>query len=288
MYEMVTGHVPFDGDSTVSVAIKHLQEEVPSPAEEVPDLPYSLECIILKCTQKNASARYLSCEDLILDLKRSLVDPEGDFVVSGVYGNTGDRTVVMSTEELDRLQKERYDEEDDYDGEYDEDEEDEYEDDRYTKNRKKNAVDPHTKKIMKILMIVAAAVIALAVIFMVANAAGLFKGGAGTTQTASSKVTVPDVTGMTEKEAQEALNKKKLGMVVSERKESDKYDKGEIISQDPGKREKSGKEYGNKSRCQYREEGRNSSCARCSRTGPRQSTESFGKGQSCSDFRRTV
>ena len=136
------------------------------------------------------------------------------------------------------MQKERYDEEDDYDGEYDEDEEDEYEDDRYTKNRKKNAVDPHTKKIMKILMIVAAAVIALAVIFMVANAAGLFKGGAGTTQTASSKVTVPDVTGMTEKEAQEALNKKKLGMVVSERKESDKYDKGEIISQDPGKGKK--------------------------------------------------
>ncbi|MEJ8735257.1 MULTISPECIES: Stk1 family PASTA domain-containing Ser/Thr kinase [Mediterraneibacter] len=238
MYEMVTGHVPFDGDSTVSVAIKHLQEEVPSPAEEVPDLPYSLECIILKCTQKNPSARYLSCEDLILDLKRSLVDPEGDFVVSGVYGNTGDRTVVMSTEELDRLQKERYDEEDDYDGEYDEDEEDDYEDDRYTKNRKKNAVDPNTKKIMKILMIVAAAVIALAVIFMVANAAGLFKGGAGTTQTASSKVTVPNVTGMTEEEAQEALNKKKLGMVVSERKESDKYDKGEIISQDPGKGKK--------------------------------------------------
>ena len=76
MYEMVTGHVPFDGDSTVSVAIKHLQEEVPSPAEEVPIFPYSLECIILKCTQKNPSARYLSCEDLILDLKRSLVDPE--------------------------------------------------------------------------------------------------------------------------------------------------------------------------------------------------------------------
>ena len=53
MYEMITGHVPFDGDSTVSVALKHLQEEIKSPAEEVPDIPYSLECIIMKCTQKN-------------------------------------------------------------------------------------------------------------------------------------------------------------------------------------------------------------------------------------------
>lgn len=52
MYEMITGHVPFDGDSTVSVALKHLQEEITSPAEEVPNIPYSLECIIMKCTQK--------------------------------------------------------------------------------------------------------------------------------------------------------------------------------------------------------------------------------------------
>ena len=137
---------------------------------------------------------------MILDLKRSLVDPEGDFVYSGIYGNTGDRTVVMSTEELDRVQGRPYDDEEYDDEDYDDEEEDD-EDGRYEKNRKKNNVDPNTKKIMKILMIVAAAVIALAVIFMIANAAGLFKGGAGTTQTTSSKVTVPDVTGRTEEDA---------------------------------------------------------------------------------------
>ena len=53
MYEMVTGHVPFDGESTVTVAIKHLQEEIISPIVEVPDTPKSLEKIILKCTQKS-------------------------------------------------------------------------------------------------------------------------------------------------------------------------------------------------------------------------------------------
>ena len=58
LYEMVTGQVPFDGDSTVSVAIKHLQEEITPPSEIVPDIPYSLEQIILKCTQKNSERRY--------------------------------------------------------------------------------------------------------------------------------------------------------------------------------------------------------------------------------------
>ena len=58
MYEMVTGRVPFDGDSTVSIAIKHLQEEMVSPSRYTPDLPYSLEQIILKCTQKNPERRY--------------------------------------------------------------------------------------------------------------------------------------------------------------------------------------------------------------------------------------
>lgn len=118
MYEMITGHVPFDGDSTVTVALKHLQEEIKSPAEEVPDIPYSLECIIMKCTQKNPAMRYQSCDELLQDLKHSLVDPEGDFVVLGGRRRS-DRTVVMSPEEVERLQRERgYDEDDEYDEDY--------------------------------------------------------------------------------------------------------------------------------------------------------------------------
>ena len=105
MYEMVTGHVPFDGDSTVTVALKHLQEEITSPAVEVPYQPYSLECIIMKCTQKNPGARYHDCASLLLDLKRSLVDPDGDFVVTGAVAADTGRTVVMSTEELERGQQ---------------------------------------------------------------------------------------------------------------------------------------------------------------------------------------
>lgn len=75
LYEMVTGQVPFNGDTTVEVAMKHLQEEITPPSELVPDIPYSLEQIILKCTQKNAERRYSDVDELIQDLKHSLVDP---------------------------------------------------------------------------------------------------------------------------------------------------------------------------------------------------------------------
>ncbi len=79
LYEMVTGQVPFNGDTTVEVAMKHLQEEITPPSELVPDIPYSLEQIILKCTQKNAERRYSDVDELIQDLKHSLVDPDERF-----------------------------------------------------------------------------------------------------------------------------------------------------------------------------------------------------------------
>lgn len=241
MYEMITGNVPFDGDSTVSVALKHLQEEIVSPAEEVPDIPYSLECIIMKCTQKNPGLRYHDCAALLLDLKRSLVDPEGDFVVlgAGAGGDTG-RTMVMSTEELEQVQargRNDYDDDDDYDYD-DEDEEERVPVRRQSRGRKKNDVNPDTKRIMRILMIVAGVVIALLVLFLVANAAGFFS-GPGLVANEEDMVEVPDVRGMTYDEAQEELRKYDLGIKRASAEEpSNEYAKGEIKSQDPGEGEK--------------------------------------------------
>ena len=80
MYEMLTGHVPFDGDTTVAIALKHLQEEIQSPRKYVPELPKSTVQIIYKCTQKSPDRRYSDMAELISDLKESLVNPEGDFV----------------------------------------------------------------------------------------------------------------------------------------------------------------------------------------------------------------
>ena len=80
MYEMVTGRVPFDGDTTVAIAIKHLQEEIESPSKYTPNLPFALEQIILKCTQKSPDRRYNNMAELIDDLKHSLMEPQGNFV----------------------------------------------------------------------------------------------------------------------------------------------------------------------------------------------------------------
>lgn len=246
MYEMVTGHVPFDGDSTVSIAIKQLQEEIVPPSEEV-DIPYSLEQIILKCTQKSPDRRYHNAQELMLDLKRSLVDPEGDFVrIDGMPMDTS-ATVMVTEDELARIKNSSYD--DEYDDDYDDDEYDEYDDDGYDDEYEDDEYDddydddgaqdedvnPRMAKVMKILMIVVAVIIAFIAIFLIGKAAGVFKFGPGTaiTDTKSEKVEVPNVVGMDEDEAIKALNKAGLGYKITARKESDKYEKGEVMQQSP-------------------------------------------------------
>lgn len=102
LYEMVTGRVPFDGDTTVAIAIKHLQEEMVPPSTYAEDLPNSLEQIISKCTQKSVDRRYSRMEDVIADLKHSLIDPQGDFVkLTSV--DTEAKTVVISDKELGEI-----------------------------------------------------------------------------------------------------------------------------------------------------------------------------------------
>ena len=103
MYEMVTGRVPYDGDSTVAVAIKHLQDEMVPPSEYAPDVPISLEKIILKCTQKSADRRYDSMESLLVDLRKSLLSPDDDFVDLVPY-NQG-KTRVLTDDEVKEIQE---------------------------------------------------------------------------------------------------------------------------------------------------------------------------------------
>ena len=102
LYEMVTGRVPFDGDSTVEIALHHLQDEIPSPRKFTPELPFSTEQIILKCTQKSPDRRYQSVEELIRDLKESLVNPGGNFVVIPQVDRKA-HTVKLTEEEMRQI-----------------------------------------------------------------------------------------------------------------------------------------------------------------------------------------
>ncbi len=80
MFEMLTGRVPFNGETTVAIAIKHIQEEMLSPREYVFEIPVSVEQIVFKCCQKSPDRRYQSMGELIVDLKKSLMTPDEDFV----------------------------------------------------------------------------------------------------------------------------------------------------------------------------------------------------------------
>lgn len=230
MYEMITGSLPFDGDSTVSIALKHLQEDIVPPSDIVIDLPYSLEQIVLKCTQKSADRRYMNVAQLVRDLKRSLQDPDGDFVRIAPLVNVAD-TVMITPEELERIQGGV-----EYESDYSEDYDDEYDDEEYERERrrkaakKKNEIDPRMAKIMKIMTIVAAVVFVGVLVLIIGNVAGLFKPGTGVIEQDQSHY-VPKLVGMKLEEAEEACLEAGLVLQVVREEEHEKYDKGYVFKQ---------------------------------------------------------
>jgi len=107
MYEMVTGRIPFEGETPISVALKHIQEEPKKPRNINSKIPKSLEDIILKAMEKDVNKRYSNVTEIIADLKQSLIMPNGDFVKKNVTAD--ENTKIMEPirytdvkEELDR------------------------------------------------------------------------------------------------------------------------------------------------------------------------------------------
>lgn len=247
MYEMVTGRVPFDGDTTVAVAIQHLQEEMVSPSAYAKDLPISLEKIILKSTQKNPDRRYQNMEELLLDLKKSLISPNEDFVMMIPLGNQ-DKTRVIGADELAQINKGSSKATRD-DVELPDDDEDEEEEDD-----EEGILNPKMEKAVTIMGIVAAVIIIGILVFIVGNALGIFKFGGskkGTsteatqteqlteTSTADTEmVKMINVKNMTLDDAKAALDKIGLKIAQDGTASSDDIDEGKIVSQsvDEGKK----------------------------------------------------
>ncbi len=257
MYEMVTGRVPFDGETTVAIAIQHLQEEMVAPSAYAPDLPVSLEKIILKCTQKSPDRRYDNISDLLIDLKKVLISPNDDFVTMVPSGNQ-DKTRVISGDEVDRIKNARnYQPEDargerraesrrqEYRGDYEEPEADEDEEDEGD-----GFLNPKLEKAVTIGGIVAAVLIVCLILYLIGNVFGIFSGvskknKADTTETTEEQhsvinteakkkdqVTMIKVTGMTFDEAKSELYKLGLGIQEAGNQSSDTFAEGEIMSQD--------------------------------------------------------
>ena len=97
MYEMVTGRVPFDADTPVSVALKHMQEKPEEPIEVNNHVPVAVNKIIMKALQKDATLRYQSASEMLIDLRKALKNPDGDFVEELEYDPTA-KTQKINTD----------------------------------------------------------------------------------------------------------------------------------------------------------------------------------------------
>lgn len=250
MFEMVTGRVPFDGDTTVAVALQHLQEEIARPSIYAPDLPISFEKIILKCTQKTPDRRYQTIEELLTDIRRSLAHPDEDFVTIAPLVDGG-KTKVISPEELDKIKEGRGVAEDLNDDDTDADNGDEYADDEDDDDDGK-LLNPKMDKAITIMGIVTAVIIVIVIIYLALSVAGVFKFGGkknsesqqteSQTQTESESESetqtetegqMIDIRGMSVEDAQKAVDRLKLDLTVFafETKQSDQKD-GTILEQD--------------------------------------------------------
>lgn len=254
LYEMLTGVVPFDGDTTVAVAVQHIQDEIPAPSTVVEGIPIAIDKIVMKCTQKKTERRYQNASELIADLKKALVMPEQDFVkMAPVYGAASvvNNNKQDENEDMKNKNKKYYDDnlDDDYDdGEDDElDDYDDDDDDELYERKAKGAsgdIDNESNekldKMMKWIGMGIAGVILIITIFVVVRLVGAGVSSSSketttaqqeTTTKDKNSVKVPDVKGMTEAEAKAALNKVNLGYKAVY-KASSTVESGKIISQD--------------------------------------------------------
>lgn len=107
MYEMLTGKVPFEGETNVAVALLHIQGEMVPPRKLEPSIPRSFEKIILKCTQKKPDRRYATDRELIADLRKVLTHPDGEYVVlagaPGMNSPANDQTMVLDEQNINRV-----------------------------------------------------------------------------------------------------------------------------------------------------------------------------------------
>lgn len=218
LYEMVTGRLPFEGDSPVTVALKHLQEEPVPPKNINSAIPDSLNKLILKAVEKEPIKRYQNAKEMIQDLQKIQENP--DVVIGSAINTNNDSTIIMAPISNIKANKsstieDDYYGDDEYDDEYDEDYDD-FDEDEKPKNKKKN-----TKK--KILLS-----IGIIVGLLLLGSIGFFlAGGAG-----SSDIVVPNIVGKTVEDAEKDVES--LGITIEVSK-ADKSDKPEntILDSDP-------------------------------------------------------
>lgn len=218
MYEMVTGRVPFEGETNVAVALMHIQSEMVPPRKLEPSIPVSFEKIILKCTQKKPERRYASAKELIADLRKVLTHPDGEYVVIPGAVPEG-RTIVMQDNDIDSLKTASLHRslsdvtEETLNGMTEEDEEpvrkpvqksdsrkrpakksDPEEDDDFDSDEEDDdEVNPALNKVMMVLGIGGFIILAVIIFFIIGHAAGFFGGSHNKKESETQSVSTESV-----------------------------------------------------------------------------------------------
>ena len=198
MYEMLTGKVPFDADTPVSVALKHMQEDAKDPIELNEEIPTAVNQIVVKAMQKEPTARYQNATEMLHDLRKALKDPDGDFVI--IENKDGGYTRVMPAISDDQINQNKKEE----------------------VKTKTNFFTEHPKA--KIAIIILSLVLLFVVVFLITKIA--IDGGI------KSKVDMPNLVGKTLEEAQNMADDLGLTLEKTEVASSD-VEEGKIVSQDP-------------------------------------------------------
>ena len=212
LYEMLTGRLPFEGDSAVSVAIQHLSSVPLSPREINPDVPEALELICMKAMASELEKRYASADEMLADLEEFRKNPEVDldFTIEDLHRETVDEPTqyIPAVHAVSNRAQPVPEEEDDDDP-------------------------PRKKDLRRVFAIAASAVVAVAIIVLLWRAifSDLFDG-----EQKPTEYVVPYLVGMTIDEANENENVKGIFVIeqIGERASS-KYAEGQIIEQSPEK-----------------------------------------------------
>lgn len=202
MYEMVTGRVPFDADTPVSVALKHMQEEPEEPIELNKHVPTAVNKIIMKALQKDTTLRYQSASEMLVDLRKSLKNPDGDFVEENEYDPTA-KTQRLSTEMYENFRDNPDDKK---------------------KKKKDNKFVAFIKKHKALSIIVG-----LILLFALSLGGTLLV----LNITNPPEVAMPNVVGLSREEAQKQIEDANLVFEVSSEEYNKDVEAGHVISQDP-------------------------------------------------------
>ncbi|MBF9999478.1 Stk1 family PASTA domain-containing Ser/Thr kinase [Clostridioides difficile] len=258
LYEMLIGKVPFRGDSPISIALQHINDDIDFTSEEKVRIPQSVRTTIKKLTEKSSADRYQTAEELIEDIEyieknidldfikeyddfatKKIDEKEINKVVNPTLAKPAPEKVVKPVEVADLDDDEDY-YDDFYEEDDDEDEEDEEEEEimrakknqrpkstpsKRTKKKKKKQESPKSRRRLKViaavLILILCAQVFLAYKF-------LFAGGFG-----NKSLTVPNLVNMTLEEAQSAVEKEGLYLSVKSEEYNSEVDENCIISQTP-------------------------------------------------------